>query len=145
MIFWDSSAIVPLLVDEPSSQQLLDRLEADSGMLVWWGSPVECSSAIARREREGDLSVSEASQALERLQAILRAWHEILPSEAVRQIAQRLLRVHDLRAGDALQLAAAIVGSENKPASLAFLSLDERLNTAALREGFPLDSSLQRR
>lgn len=37
---------------------------------------------------------------------------------------------------DALQLAAAIVAAEHEPASLPFVSLDERLNDAAAREGF---------
>jgi hypothetical protein len=66
------------------------------------------------------------------------AWNEVLPSEAVRATAQRLLRVHPLRAGDALQLAAAVVACEHEPLSFAFMSLDERLNEAAQREGFRL-------
>jgi len=47
-----------------------------------------------------------------------------------------LLRVHPLRAGDSLQLAAAIIAAEHEPATLEFVSLDERLNEAASREGF---------
>jgi uncharacterized protein len=51
MRFWDASAIVPLLFAEPEREALLGRLERDSEMLVWWGTPVECASAIARRAR----------------------------------------------------------------------------------------------
>jgi hypothetical protein len=136
--FWDSSAIVPLLVAEPARESVLARLVEDPEMVVWWGTPVECASALARREREGLLSASDATRALDRLRELSLAWNEVLPSEAVRGTAQRLLRVHPLRAGDALQLAAAVIACEHEPLSFAFMSLDERLNEAAQREGFRL-------
>ncbi|MGH7567607.1 MAG: hypothetical protein ACREL9_01365 [Gemmatimonadales bacterium] len=66
------------------------------------------------------------------------AWQEILAGDAVRMTAQRLLRVHPVRAGDALQLAAAIIAAGHEPATLEFVSLDARLNEAASREGFPV-------
>jgi uncharacterized protein len=138
MKFWDASAIVPLLLAEPGRDALLDQLERDPTMLVWWGTPVECTSAIARRERDGALSLPVASSALERLRSLAGAWHEVLPSDAVRSTAQRLLRVHPLRAADSLQLAAAVVAAERDTASLAFVCLDDRLNEAATREGFPV-------
>jgi uncharacterized protein len=114
------------------------ELERDPVMLVWWGTPVECVSAIARRERDGALSLADATAAIGSLRALALAWHEILPSEAVRSTAQRILRVHPLRAADSLQLAAAVVGAERDPASLPLVSLDERLSEAATREGFPI-------
>lgn len=105
-------------------------------MIVWWGTPVECTSAIARREREGGMSPNEATDALERLRALSASWQEVEPLARVRNVAQRLLRVHSLRAADSLQLAAAIICSENEPSSLPFVCLDDRLNVAAQREGF---------
>jgi hypothetical protein len=134
--FWDASAIVPLLVEEPTRAALLALLEHDPVMLVWWASPVECASALARREREGALALAEATDALERLRSLGATWQEVLPSEAVRTSAQRLLRVHPLRAADSLQVAAAIVAAEGEPATLEFVGLDQRLNDAATREGF---------
>src|SRR5437763_11511491 len=50
--FWDASALIPLLADEPTRERLLKILEADPEMLAWWGTPVEIASALARRERE---------------------------------------------------------------------------------------------
>jgi hypothetical protein len=38
--FWDASAIVPLLVAEPSTRRLQALAAKDSAMLVWWGSEV---------------------------------------------------------------------------------------------------------
>jgi uncharacterized protein len=136
MIFWDSSAVVPLLVDEPPRNALLDLLRRDSGMIVWWGTLMECASAIARREREGTLGAAAAGQALERLRTIAGEWHEVLATDTVRSAAQRMLRVHPLRAADSLQLAAAFVAAEHDPPSLDFVSLDDRLFEAAGREGF---------
>ena len=44
--------------------------------------------------------------------------------------------MHSLRAVDALQLAAAFLAAEQRPTSLAMVTLDERLATAAQKEGF---------
>jgi len=107
-------------------------------MLVWWATEIECASALARLEREGNLTAEATLVAFERLDTLAEGWHEIQPLESARRAARRLLRVHTLRAADALQLAAAIVGSEGNPATLAIVSLDDRLIDAARREGFPV-------
>jgi uncharacterized protein len=111
-------------------------LEEDPTMLVWWGTELECVSAIARLERQGDLESDGTVAALQRLEALAGGWHEVQPVESVRRAARRALRVHSLRTADALQLAAATVGSEGQPASLDVVSLDDRLSDAARREGF---------
>lgn len=136
MRFWDSSALVPLLVSEAGSRAVKAQLEADPVVFAWWGSHVECVSAVARREREGAMTAASASAALRRLDAVRDAWAEIQPTERVRATAVRLLRSHTLRSADALQLAAAIAAAEDHPASLAFVTLDDRLGEAAEREGF---------
>lgn len=103
-------------------------------MVVWWGSGVECASAIARLHRDGQLSTSDERIARATLAELSTAWYEIQPGTAVRDQAMRLLRVHPLRATDALQLAAALEWSGN--ASGTFITYDERLRDAASREGF---------
>jgi len=107
-------------------------------MVVWWTTAVECVSAIARREREGMLTRQSTAEVLERMDALATAWHEMQPVPSVRRTARRLLRVHQLRAADSLQLAAAIIASEAHPESLEIVSLDDRLIDAARREGFPV-------
>jgi len=136
--FWDSSALVPLLVKEEATVPLRDLLVGEPGMITWWGTPVECASAVSRLEREGYLSPQAATEALGRLDAMARHWHRIEPVEAVLETARRLLRVHPLRAADSLQLAAAVLASEGRPATLEFVCLDDRLGIAAQREGFPV-------
>jgi hypothetical protein len=134
--FWDASAIVSLLVQEQQREAMLTLLEQDDVMLVWWATPVECTSAIALRERDGALTAAQAAASLERLRYLKRRWHEVLPSAVLRDLAERLLRVHSLRAADSLQLAAAIIAAEREPVTLDLVSLDDRLNDAASREGF---------
>lgn len=136
MKFWDSSAIVPLLVAEPSTPRMQAVAAADAAMLVWWASYVECASAIARLERDGALDEDSANVALARLRQISAGWHEVEASVPVRDTAVRFLRVHPLRAADALQLAAAVVAADHQPASLEIVTLDERLVSAARKEGF---------
>ncbi len=136
MRFWDSSAIIPLTVTEASSDGMRVIAEDDPVMCVWWATEVECVSALARLEREGALTDTGTTGALERLDLLAESWNEVQPVMAVRSAARRLLRVHALRAADALQLAAAVVAAEGQPASLEIVTLDERLAAAARREGF---------
>ena len=138
MRFWDASAIVPLLMTETSTKQLQAHAGKDPAMLVWWGTEVECASAIVRLEREGALDEPGVTQAFERLKRLAAGWHEVDPSDSVREAAVRFLRVHPLRAADALQLAAAFLAAERRPASLDVITLDDRLAVAARKEGFAL-------
>jgi len=134
--FWDASAIVPLLVAEPSTRRLQALVQRDSTMLVWWGSEVECVSALARLERDRLLDPQAIRLALDELNRLAQGWHEIDPSDAIRETAVRFLRVHPLRAADALQLAAAFVAAERRPPSLEIVTLDDRLGAVARKEGF---------
>jgi uncharacterized protein len=133
---WDASAVVPLVVTEASTRGLQALAVKDSGMLVWWASELECVSALARLERDDALTDHDIARALALLAALARSWHEIDPSDAIRATAVRFLRVHPLRAADALQLAAAFSASEQRPASLEIVTLDDRLGSAARKEGF---------
>ncbi len=70
------------------------------------------------------------------LAALARSWTEVEPRAQVREAAARLIRSHPLRASDSLQLAAALVWCEGRPQNRSIVSLDDRLRSAALREGF---------
>jgi len=134
--FWDSSALIPLLVKEPTSARLQDLLRRDPAVAAWWGSLVECAGGLARRQRDGALARSEVRQAQGTLDDLRAGALEIEPTEEVRSRALRLLAVHPLRAGDALQLAAALIWSQERVRGVGFVCLDDRLRGAAAREGF---------
>ena len=136
MKFWDSSAVVPLLVEQKRTARMRDLYRADPAMLAWWGTIVECGSAVARLERQEWLAPEGATAALRRLDLLARRWQEIEPAHSIRESARRLLRSHHLRAADAIQLAAAYAAAEQRPTSLPFVCLGERLALAAAREGF---------
>jgi hypothetical protein len=136
MNFWDSSAILPLLVAEAITPAIQDLYTEQPEMVAWWGTPVECASALARLERDGQMDATSVSQAMRVLDQLGESWHEIQPVDTVRQMSRRLLRAHPLRAADSLQLAAALIACEHQPGSWQFICLDRRLGMAAEREGF---------
>ena len=138
MKFWDASAVVPLLMMEPATKAVQAIALADPAILVWWATEVECASAIARLERDGALEDTGVSDAFDRLKRLADGWHEVDASDSIREAAVRFLRVHPLRAADAMQLAAAFVAAEGRPSSLELVTLDERLAAAARKEGFAM-------
>jgi uncharacterized protein len=134
--YWDSSGIVPLLVRQAHTQSLERLLARDPEAVTWWGTPVGCLSALMRLVREGQLSSEDSRDAERRLQELRNGWDEVLPGEACRRTAERMLRVHALRAADALQLAAALIAADHDPSRMEIVCLDQRLSEAAGREGF---------
>jgi len=134
--FWDSSAVVPLCVAEPRSANARVLLERDPAVAVWWATRTECLSALTRRMREGELAPAGYRAARRVLAALAETWVELLPSEAVRATAERLLAVHALRAADAFQLGAALAWCAGRPPGHSIVTLDSRLRDAASREGF---------
>jgi uncharacterized protein len=137
-MFWDTSALIPLVLPEPRSAVLTEALAADREVTLWWGTPVECLSATYRRHRESPLPAPLLTAALSRLRALVEDADTVAPTDEVRRRAGRLVAAHPLRAADALQLAAALVWCEEQSAGEAFVCLDERLREAARREGFSL-------
>lgn len=134
--FWDTSAIIPLTLVEPATDDVRPVLELDPSMAVWWATRIECVSAMNRRLRDEPDAKASVRDALQLVAALAKEWTEVAPTEALRKRAERLLAVHAIRAADALQLAAAMVWARDDPADRGFVCLDERLRNAAGREGF---------
>lgn len=141
MKFWDSSAIVPLVVDEENSEYCLNALADDPHMVIWCLSSVEVISALCRRARDGLLEPHDFRKAKERLKTIAGKAATVSAVEKVRSRASRLLEVHPLRAADACQFAAALVFAQEDPERLPILCFDRRLESAALKEGFSINPS----
>jgi predicted nucleic acid-binding protein len=125
-----------LLIAEIQSAAMASLLRTAPTLAFWWASPVECQSAIHRRHREGRLPVNALTDALGRLHALLNNADVIAPSSVLRDRAGRLVAAYPLRAGDALQLAAALAWCSEAPQGSTFVALDDRLRDAARREGF---------
>lgn len=136
MRFWDSSALVPLVIEEATTRHCQALLSADPAVAVWALTRTEILSAVRRKERAGELQSAAAAEAIRRLDRLERSWTELGALEPVRDRADRLLAVHPLRAADALQLAAALVLVEDRPRGWQLVTRDERLAVAATAEGF---------
>jgi predicted nucleic acid-binding protein len=136
MRFWDSSAVIPLLVQEEQTSRRQAQLRDDPRMTVWWACRLECSSALNRLRRDGGLDEEGLARALGALEILADGWYEVLPTSELRARAMRLLRVHPLRAADSQQLAAALIATMENPSTRPFLTDNERLREAAQKEGF---------
>jgi hypothetical protein len=134
--FWDTSALVPLLVAEPRSPQVERWREDDPAAVTWTLTLVELTSALWRLVREGALSEEAALQAEAFSKEVIDGTHVVTDVERVKPLAARLLRVHALRAADALQLGAALLWADGSPTGLVIHTFDARLAQAAEREGF---------
>lgn len=135
-MYWDASAVVPLVIREPSSDDVRSWLADDSSIVTWFWTRVELTSALERRVREGLLTRRHRRAVLDRFRALAESWDEVTDILAVRSQALSLLARHPLRAADAAQLSCALlVAEERDPSSLTFVCLDTRLAAAAEAEG----------
>lgn len=136
--FWDTSTIVPLCCWQPQTQAAHQAYRLYPKLAVWWGSSVECHSALNRLERERLLTTREKQQALATLIKYRKLWLEVAPTAPLRDKAEQLLGKHGLRAADALQLAAALVWCNAFPKGKTFIGGDGKLLDAAANEGFTI-------
>lgn len=136
MRFWDSSAVVPLLIRQRASGRVDRWFANDSSLAVWTLTPVEVTSALWRLLREGALAEEQARAVERRAGELAAASHVVMDVESAKVLATRLLRVHNLKAADALQLGAALVWAAGRPQGKTLHTLDDRLGVAARREGF---------
>jgi uncharacterized protein len=135
MNYFDASALVKRYVSEPgtpSVRRLLREERAATSRL----SEAEISSALCRRHREGALTARQYQRALHALRVDLGRFEIVELVPAVVAAVHPLLARHGLRAGDALQLASALMLREALGNELAVVAYDERLHGAARLEGF---------
>jgi len=133
--FWDASALLPVCVPGQGGPAMR-RLLREHPVVVWWGTLVEIVSGLERLRREEAISERQSEAARQRLEMLLRSWREVQPTSEVRELAAEQLERYDLRAGDALHLAAALVWCGGRTARRGFVCSDRRLAGAAAEAGF---------
>ena len=136
MRFWDSSALLSVLAEQPGGPEVAPLLDDDPDVMLWWGTPVELVSGACRLHRSGVLDDRDLNLLMTKIEEVISEADQIDPDEQIRLAALRAVRTHDLRAADALQLAAALVWTGHEPLGTGFVCLDKRLRDAAEREGF---------
>ncbi len=133
--FWDSSALVPLCVEQQSTP-IVRALSAKYKMMVWWTAPVELRSAFARLMRMGLMTPRGSVEAQVSLERLRSGWREVAPHPVLREQAEWLVDRFPLKAADALHLAAALAWRFGRPQGRAFISGDTQLLDAARELGF---------
>lgn len=111
MIYVDTSAIVSLIVNEPSSAAVAAWYAGTRSDLVSaaWCVP-EFGSALGLKQRTGQIDASQARAAWERFERLMANDLRLLPVDPVdfhRAALLTLDAASGIRAGDALHLACA--------------------------------------
>lgn len=133
--FWDASALVPLCVRQ-SMTPLAISLYKTYDVVVWWATPVEIASALARLLRMKQLDSCDWSKASHLAKNLSGLWSVIQPSDSLRATSMQLVARYDQGATDSFQLAAALEWCEYAPLGRVFLTADQKLRDAALLSGF---------
>jgi predicted nucleic acid-binding protein len=136
--FWDSSALIPLCVQQNQTERAT-ALFADHGVVVWWSTPIEIVSGLTRLLRMREIGPDDFQAGKQLAQIIARTWRLVEPSEQIAHQARVLLELYPLSAADAAQLAAALEWCEGNPKGDVFLTFDQRLREAAGLAGFTLE------
>jgi uncharacterized protein len=134
--FFDSSAIIPVLLQQTFSTRARQLLRKYQKLVLAWTTPVEVQSALSRLYREGYLNDKSYQTAMDRFLHIEDNRLEVLPTAKLRERAREILQNYDLRAADAIQLASALLWCNEKPRGKPFITFDTRLAAAAAKAGF---------
>lgn len=135
--YFDASALSKRYVAEPRSKEIV-RLLSDGIAVTCRLSESEVASALARRQREGGLTVAARDLLLEVMQNDIASFYVVEVSPEVSALACKLLMRHKLRAADALHLASALTLTRHSDLRVQFVSFDQAQNEAAAREGLDL-------
>lgn len=139
--FFDSSAIIPILLQQPFSTRARQLLRKYQKPVLAWTTPIEVQSALSRLSRHGYLNDKDYQTALDRFRSIEDIRIEVLPTAILRELAREILQTYDLRAADAIQIGSALLWCNQKPKGNAFVTFDARLADAAAKAGFAVHTA----
>jgi predicted nucleic acid-binding protein len=134
--FWDTSALVPLIIDEPTTPEVRRLLSRDREAIVWMFTSVELLSTLGRLGRISDGLADLMPGVRVEAMDLFNRWVAVTHVEGVRRRAERLVSVHPLTSADAMQLGAALLASGDRPETLEMVTLDQPLARCARLEGF---------
>ena len=134
--FLDTSALTKRYVAELGSASVRALFRSRKRIAVSRIAYAEISAAVARKERDEDLTTPRAEAIFRRLAADFDALEIVEVKAPVVTRVPDLVRRHPLRGYDAVQLACALVVRDAK-ASVTFWCADRALERAAQIEGLP--------
>jgi uncharacterized protein len=132
LAFWDSSALVKLLIEERGTDVAVALWDGPARAVASRLCVPEMSAALAAAERGARLDPARGRVARTEWQRYLSALDLVEVSADVADRAAGLAAVHPLSGADAVHLASALVLPARE---LVVATWDRRLSTAAAAEG----------
>jgi predicted nucleic acid-binding protein len=130
--FLDASALAKRYLVERGTDRIRQLFKRNPTIAIARISEVEVASALVRRMNAGDLDLEDTEAHLAALSHDLELFEVVEIRKPVITGARELVRVHGLRAYDAVQLAAALRARGG--GALTFLCADGELADAAEAE-----------
>jgi len=132
IVYFDSSALVKLVLDETGSDTAVVLWNACDAALSSRLAYPEVCAALAAAGRNHDLTESEASAAADEWETFWASMRPIELSANVETVAGELAVQHRIRGADAVHLASALaLGS----ADIIMAAWDKRLHAGAVAVG----------
>jgi uncharacterized protein len=132
LVYFDSSALVKLVLDEVGSDIAVALWNACDVALSSRLAHPEVCAAFAAAERNHDLTAAEAAAAASDWEVFWASMRPVELSADVERVAGSLAASHHLRGGDAVHLASALaLGSTD----LTVAVWDKRLHVGAASVG----------
>ena len=145
--FLDSSALIKRYVPEIGSDwvQTLAATYTGNPLLIARITWVEVRSALARRAREGSLTIGDVNLIVQGFRSDLNNQYQVIDLDiALAEAAGQLVNQYPLRAYDAVQLASALriqpAFAPTTSTPLIFLTADVRLLSIATAIGLLTDN-----
>ena len=110
--YFDTSAVVKLLIDEPGSETVERVWHASDARVCSTVGYAEAAAALGRAGRAGRLSPSGVRRSVTGLAELWTAFHRTVVDDELASHAADLALTHGLRGFDAIHLAAAVATAE---------------------------------
>jgi predicted nucleic acid-binding protein len=136
-VFWDTSALVPLIIEQqPFTEQGRALAARSSHRVIAFFSELEGRTALERLHRDGAIATRRALQrAHTSLSNLLRGFDVVRFQPKILADATVLVDKHPLRTLDSLQLASCkMLLASFGVAEVSLVTADRRLATAARAE-----------
>ncbi|GAA4487499.1 type II toxin-antitoxin system VapC family toxin [Microbacterium panaciterrae] len=108
LAYFDTSAVVPLIIAKPTSAQCATLWDAADLVATSSLTLVEVHAALALAQRRGRIDDARRRAALESLHGRWAAMAHVFPSEAIVRHAAELTATQGLRGYDAIHCATAL-------------------------------------
>ncbi len=138
MIYWDTSALVPVFVIEKETEKVREWLKEfdDAPRFTSWLTVFEFETTLKRKINQKLLSVNEYDSIQERWMEFCASLNFIPLDSRVTRMGSQIQRLHGLRPYESIQLGSASLVKLDHP-ELKLACLDEKLVRVSKQEGFP--------